>query len=122
MANRQAFGRRISPQVQTAPVRVEPVAENVAAPDIPLVEEPLPLAPQEVQPSVEDELREWKLSRRKSFEVPWSQLSLVASLCFGIASLILPDSVNDNVQWLLYALMAASAWVAYSKRRRKPAT
>ena len=121
MANRQAFGRRINPQAQAAPARAEPVAPSVDVPDVSPVAAPMPSAPQEAQPSIEDELREWKLARRKGFEVPWSQLSLVASLCFGAASLILPDSVNDNVQWLLYALMAASAWVAYSKRRRKPA-
>jgi len=43
----------------------------------------------------------------------------MASLCFGIASLVLPDWVNDNVQWLLYALMAASLYVGFSKRRRR---
>jgi hypothetical protein len=53
--------------------------------------------------------------------MPWRQLSLVASLCFGIASFALPDSVNDNVQWLLYALMAASAYAGFSKRRKKSA-
>ena len=36
--------------------------------------------------------------------MPWPQLSLMASLCFGIASFVLPDSVNDNVDWLLWGL------------------
>ena len=122
MAKRQAFGRRINPQVETvpAPVRAEPVAANDPGPrEDPPVE--VPLATQEQQPSIEEELREWKLSRRRQFQVPWRQLSLVASLCFGIASFVLPDSVNDNVQWLLLALMAASAWVGLSKRRKKAA-
>jgi len=124
MAKRQAFGRRINPQAQTAPatVRSEPVAANDAGPpDSPAAEPALPPAPQEQQPSIEEELRAWKLSRRRKFQVPWRQVSLFASLCFGIASFVLPDSVNDNVQWLLLALMAASAWAGLSKRRQKSA-
>ena len=49
--------------------------------------------------------------------MPWRQLSVMASLCFGLASLVLPEWVNDNVQWLLYALMAASLYAGFSKRR-----
>ncbi|MEJ1970657.1 MAG: hypothetical protein WDN03_18825 [Rhizomicrobium sp.] len=64
--------------------------------------------------SVEEELRLWKADRRRAhpFPVPWRQLYLVASVSFGIASLVLPDSVNDIFDWLLYALSAASliAW------------
>jgi hypothetical protein len=72
-------------------------------------------------PSVDQELEEWRRTRKHGFRMPWRQLSLVASLCFGIASFALPDSVNDNVQWLLYALMAASAYAGFSKRRKKSA-
>lgn len=43
----------------------------------------------------------------------------MATLCFGIASLVLPDSVNDNVQWLLYALMAASLYAGFRNRRER---
>jgi hypothetical protein len=32
----------------------------------------------------------------------------MASLCFGVASLVLPDSVNTAVQWPLYGLAAIS--------------
>jgi hypothetical protein len=42
----------------------------------------------------------------------------MATLCFGIASFALPDSVNDNVQWLLYALGAASLYAGFRKRQR----
>jgi hypothetical protein len=42
----------------------------------------------------------------------------VASLCFGIASFVLPDTVNDGVQWLLYALAAASLYGGVAKRHK----
>jgi hypothetical protein len=67
---------------------------------------------------LDDELREWKLARKRNFRIPWRQLSLMATLCFGIASFVLPDSVNDNVQWLLYALTAASLYAGFRKRRQ----
>lgn len=66
--------------------------------------------------SVDDELREWRRGR-KGFRIPWRPLSLMASLCFGIASFVLPDSVNDAVQWLLYVLMAASFIAGITARR-----
>jgi len=40
----------------------------------------------------------------------------MASLCFGIASLVLPDSVNENLDWLLYGLMTASLYSGLSRR------
>ncbi len=73
-----------------------------------------------ISPSPHDlELHEWKKARRQSYQIPWRQLSWTATLCFGIASLVLPDTVNDNVQWLLYALMAASFYAGFVGRRRK---
>ena len=51
--------------------------------------------------------------------MPWRQLSLMASLCFGIASFVLPDSVNDNVDWLLWILAAMSAFVWFTNRKKK---
>jgi hypothetical protein len=63
-------------------------------------------------PSVEEELKQWKAQRR--MKIPWRQISLMASLCFGIASFELPDSVNDEVNWLLYGLMAISFYVGVS--------
>jgi hypothetical protein len=83
------------------------------------VERLLPAATKAESPSLDQELREWKQARRSNFKVPWRQVSLMASLCFGIASFVLPDSVNDNVQWLLYALTAASLCAGFSRRRRK---
>ncbi len=116
MPTRQAFGRRTSPQAHTlaAPSRVEPSVAALfggAPVESAAQTEPLP---------VDQELEDWKRARKQNFRVPWSQLLLMASLCFGIASFVLPDSVNDGVQWLLYALTAVSAWLAYTKRRRQP--
>jgi hypothetical protein len=71
--------------------------------------------PSEQEIALDEELRAWKKARR--FQIPWRPLSWMASLSFGIASFVLPDSVNDNVNWLLYALMAASFCAGFIKRR-----
>jgi hypothetical protein len=94
----------------------EPVARatkvHLTAPSL---EQPVRL-PKSEFPSLDDELREWKLARKRNFQIPWRSLSLMATLCFGIASFALPDSVNDNVQWLLYALSGASLYAGFRKR------
>lgn len=69
--------------------------------------------------SLEAELAEWKARRRGGFKLPWRQMSLMASLCFGIASFVLPDDVNAMVNWLLYGLMAASFLVGVTGGRKK---
>ena len=68
--------------------------------------------------SIDDDLREWKRARKPNFHALWRPLLLIATLSFGIASLVLPDSVNDAVDWLLYALTAASfySWIRSRKR------
>jgi hypothetical protein len=117
MAPRQAFGRRANPQAFPAPRRApvastpapQPIADEVVAPTV---------VPGD-QPSLDAELSAWKQARGSQFKMPWSQLSLMASLCFGIASFVLPDSVNHNVDWLLWGLTIMSAWVWYSNRRKK---
>lgn len=40
----------------------------------------------------------------------------MASLCFGVAALALPDSVNEAAQWLLYLLAAASLVSGFIRR------
>jgi len=66
--------------------------------------------------SDDEELRAWKEARKRSGRIPWRQISFTASACFGIASLALPDSTNNVVDWVLYALMAASFCAGLSKR------
>jgi hypothetical protein len=81
--------------------------------------------PEQQQLSAEDlspdeELQAWKAERQRErfSRIPWRQISLMAGLCFGIAGFVLPDSVNDSVEWLLYALMAASFVAGLARRRR----
>ncbi len=112
--NRPSFGRR--PQCKQA--QAEPAALHAPS-ELP-VEQPFSLEIETGVPSVEQELRAWK--RTRSFKIPWRQLSLMASLCFGIASFVLPDSVNDSVNWVLYGLMAMSFCAWFSGRRAKAKT
>ena len=116
MVTRQAsFGRRISPQAQTAPPLRAAQKVTAPTPTEPSMTEPATGD----SPSVDQELLEWKRARGSKFAMPWSQLSLMASLCFGIASFVLPDSVNEKVDWLLWALTAITAMVWYTNRKKK---
>lgn len=118
MANRQAFGRRASPQAFSAPPRRAPV-QSVQASQPAGAEVAAPTGMPDDQPSLDAELSAWKQERGSQFKMPWSQLSLMASLCFGIASFVLPDSVNSKVNWLLWGLTIMAAWVWYSNRQKK---
>jgi hypothetical protein len=111
------FGRRAGLQASAPRAKIvrEPVAPEVIPPAPPAFES---AAPADTL-SLEDELREWK--RNRGYAIPWRQISLMASLCFGIASFVLPDTTNNAVNWLLYGLMAISFVVGISRRRRKRA-
>ena len=108
-AGQRPFGRRVilqgPPAGASARARVA-----VPAPQPPAAAKPV--AP------IDAEFEEWKRARRRNFKLPWRQLSFLASVFFGVASLALPESVNDNVQWVLYALMAASFYVGLAGRRK----
>jgi hypothetical protein len=112
-----SFGRRAGalPAPRTSANKSAKIP--AAAPVQAFIEQPAPAA--EYLPSQDRELEEWKKARK--FQIPWRPLSWMASLSFGIASFVLPDSVNDKVQWLLYALMAASFCAGFAKRRKKAA-
>src|ERR1700744_4473642 len=92
---RPAFGRRIAPQ--PAPAPAAKAAEPVAALPVTPPPEPVNIS---ADVSVDLELQAWKETRGSQFKIPWRQIYLMASLCFGIASFVLPDSVNDNVDYL----------------------
>ena len=112
MESRRTFGRRAVPQ--------PPVPRAVTrAPGHPV--EPLlsSLSPDATLASVDDEIEAWKAARGPVIPFPWRQLSLMAGLCFGIASFVLPSTVNDAVQWPLYALTAISLYVGLRKRKNK---
>jgi len=121
MANQTTFGRRAAPQRQllrTAETSgpVPPIAKSVFGDES---ADRSPITPREITVShVDHELREWKQARKQHSRIPWRQLALMASLCFGIASLVLPDSVNENLDWVLYGLMAASLYAGLSRRLR----
>jgi hypothetical protein len=116
MTTQRTFGRRTAPRPQALPIKPPAPIERSNKPDAGHT----PTAPNSLPPeerSIDDELREWKRARRRAFKIPWRQLSLMAGLCFGIASFVLPDSVNDGFQWLLYAFMAASFYAGLRKRK-----
>lgn len=108
------FGRRAPPQrsitvslAEDAPVKL-------------IEKQPVPISVGQVThaPSVEDEIKAWKSARGPSLAIfPWRQLSLMAGLCFGIASFVLPASINDAVQWPLYGLAAVSFYMGLHKRK-----
>lgn len=121
MANPRSFGRRGNPTPSSGRSMgtTEAVAQATRVQSTGAsIERPVRLLEKSEFRSLDDELRQWKLARKQNFEIPWRPLSLMATLCFGIASCVLPDSVNDNVQWLLYALAAASLYAGFRKRHR----
>jgi hypothetical protein len=111
-AKPKTFGRRTG-FVPPASSRSAPARGRVEA------AQPTMVAHTTVPPAIDHELQQWRQARRKAYRLPWAQLSLMASLCFGVASLVLPDSVNENVNWLLYALSAMSLVAWFTARRRK---
>ncbi len=122
MVNHRSFGRRGNPQPPL--VRSMQANETVAQatgvePPGPSLERPVRLPENKEFASLDDDLRQWKLARKQNFQIPWRSLSLMATLCFGVASFVLPDSVNDDLRWLLYALMAASLYVGFFRHRRR---
>jgi len=120
-----AFGRR-APTQFALPARVRRKAPSASAaltasdrarpdafeaePALPPLREPNP---------VDAELEEWKRTHKKLPLFAWRPLYFMASLCFGLASFVLPDSINDIVQWPLYALAAMSFYLGMKMRRAK---
>ena len=106
----QSFGRR----AQTpAPKPPPPVPVKFSRPGAPPAK--ADAKTESTVASVDDEVRAWKKSRGRSF--PIRPLALMASLCFGIGSFALPKEINDEVQWPLYALSAASLYVGFRRKR-----
>jgi hypothetical protein len=112
MVNQRSFGRRVEQQPRFRQTKTE--IETAAKPAISKFTSS---STETTEPPPDEELLEWTRARKRHYRIPWRQVSLMASLCFGIASFVLPDSLNDNVQWLLYALAAASLFAGFLKRR-----
>ena len=103
--SKTSFGRRAAPQPSRMPL---PAMTKVSRPG----GAPAPAPPAD---SIADELMAWKKSRGPS---PYLKpLALTASLCFGIASVALPEHINDWVQYPLYALSAASLYAGFRRKR-----
>ena len=118
MVNQRSFGRVNAEHKDRRVGRAEPVPSyRPAFAEIPVEQYSPPAQPE--SRSLDDELREWKRARKQQSNFPWKLLSVTATLCFGFGSFALPDSVNDSVQWLLYALAAASFYAGFVRRRRK---
>jgi hypothetical protein len=120
MAQQIPFGRRSATPLQpleagrrVLPRRATPATAEARA------DQPTPASANAPFALPDHELESWKKARRKSYRLPWRQLSWLASLFFGIGAWVLPDTVNDNVQWVLYALMAASFYAGFVARRAK---
>jgi hypothetical protein len=123
MANHRSFGRCGHPQRQPSRsmeaikavaqrTRVESSAHSFELPRL------LPGKPG--SPLLDGDLRSY--ARKPNFRILWRQLLLMATLCFGIASFVLPDSVNGAVEWFFYALAAASLYLRIRNRRRQVKT
>jgi len=118
MVNQTTFGRRTTTSRLGA--RTMETRDPVKPAEFALGKEPAGHAPELLKhiasPPIDDEFREWKKARKRHSGLPWRQLALMASVCFGVASLVLPDSVSDTLDWVLYGLMAASAYAGLSRR------
>ena len=119
MINQRAFGRRTVAQPQ--PLRTGPKPHLPAPEPKPAIADAAAdhaaLLQREILfPQASEDWRGQDQTIKPKFKVPWRQVALMASLCFGIASFVLPDTVNDDLDWLLYGLMAISAYVGLSKR------
>ncbi len=72
------------------------------------------------------EIAEWKAARKlkkRSFREPWRSVAIAATLMFGTASWLLPDSVADIVQLVTLGLTAAAFVAGFSKapnEKRRP--
>ncbi|MDE2474161.1 MAG: hypothetical protein KGO48_03850 [Alphaproteobacteria bacterium] len=123
MVQSQPFGRRVNPQHRASrPMESVEAAgrpkEKAGLTDV-AVRRVSPTLPETKPLTIDDDSRESWQTRKQGSNFPWRQLSLMASLCFGIAYFALPDSVNDAVQWLLLALTAVSLYAGFRRRRTR---
>jgi hypothetical protein len=107
MVQRSTFGRRGG--APSRPARPAPMARESGARTPEPAEAPPP------EPYRDEELEAWKRARKR--HMPWKQLSLMASLCFGVASMVLPHDVNEAVKLPLYALAGLSFFAGIRKQR-----
>jgi hypothetical protein len=118
MSNQRPFGRRSGPQQQPLPGRQKPdpspPLEKSTGPDVSIDRISL-LQGGSTFPSGNAQ-PDWEESTKWQIKVPWRQVALMASLCFGVAAFVLPDSVNETLHWILYGLVAMSLYAGLSRR------
>jgi hypothetical protein len=120
--NHRSFGRRDpGGQHSTEAIKVVGKSTRVQSTE-PYIEQTVLLSGRPEFMLADGDLPEWKRARKPNFGMLWRRLSLMATLCFGIASFALPDLVNDAVDWLLYATTAASFYAWISSRRQQANT
>ena len=115
MPSQKAFGRRAAPQRE---FWLQPSAATAFAPAAVVSSEPVKVSvpPQETPGDVDQELEEWKASRKiqkRSFREPWRTLAIASTIGFGASSWLLPDSVADVAQLVTAALCAASFFAGF---------
>lgn len=110
MSNQRPFGRRSSPQQQPLPGRrkldTSPSPAKSTGPDVSI--DRISLLHGESTFPHGNAQRDWEESTKWQIKVPWRQVALMASLCFGVAAFVLPDSINEKLHWILYGLVAMS--------------
>jgi hypothetical protein len=115
MVNPRTFGKKGLGGKKAVSAAAIPAARiSVAAPEN---SGPSIAWPTEHNAALDEELRHWKRTRTQGFRMPWRQISLMASLCFGGASFVLPASVNDAMSLPLYALAAISFWTGIRHKK-----
>jgi hypothetical protein len=129
MIGQKSFGRRTT--LQRQPLRAERESDVPAPHATPAFAETPSVAPvfadtsakelarlhkEIISPPAHDERHEREQPVKRGFKVPWRQVVLTASLCFGLGALVLPDTISDDLNWLLYGLMAISGYIGFSNR------
>ena len=109
----QTFGRRVSRQAPVdLPREISLRTASAGAATQPRLEHPTVFADEQAS-------QESPAPAGRPFRVPWRQVSLMATLSFGIGSFVLPDSINEPVEWLLAVGMAVSFYKGFGSRRRR---
>lgn len=120
MQSAKPFGRRVNLQQEASGLAASAAsaAPHKRAERAEVTRAPAPPLPRGHQPAIpDDDIDEWKPNRKGIARSPWSgPLLLMASMCFGTASFVVPGELNDAVQYLLWALTAASLVVWYARR------
>jgi hypothetical protein len=120
MTTQKVFGRRNAPPPRGVSTRRQETSqENPPASQTAVeqtIESRFPPPDNMAVAQLDEELRQWRRTRRQAYKIPWRQLTLMASLCFGIAAFVLPETISSGLDWLLYGMMAAGFYAGLRAR------